>query len=85
MGSLHRPTPASRAKLAAELEHPSAKAVWDRALEVFGEESKARSWFSTPRDIFGGRAPQELVQSGDAAEQRRVLEVLLRIEYGVVS
>ena len=39
----------------------------------------------TPRDLFGGRAPQELVESGDAAEQRRVLEVLLRIDYGVFS
>ena len=52
------------------------------ALEIFGEEAKARSWMQTPRDLFDGRAPEELVQSGDPAVQRRVLEVLIRIDYG---
>jgi hypothetical protein len=37
------------------------------------------------RDIFGGRSPQDLLATGDAAEERRVLEVLLRIDYGVFS
>jgi len=37
------------------------------------------------RDIFGGQSPQDLVATGNAAEQRRVLEVLLRIDYGVFS
>jgi putative toxin-antitoxin system antitoxin component (TIGR02293 family) len=83
MGSLQSPTPAER--LAAQLEHPSANSIWNRALEVFGDETKARSWMDTPRDIFGGQSPQDLVATGDAAEQRRVLEVLLRIDYGVFS
>src|ERR1035438_4169202 len=61
-------------------EHPSAHAIWNRALEVFGDEAQARSWMDTPRDIFGGRSPQDLVTTGDPAEQRRVLEVLIRIE-----
>jgi putative toxin-antitoxin system antitoxin component (TIGR02293 family) len=75
----------SAEQLAAQLEHPTAHSIWNRALEVFGDEVKARSWMNAPRDIFGGRSPQELVASGHAAEQRRVLEVLLRIDYGVVS
>jgi len=72
-------------QLAAQLEHPNAKSVWRRALEVFGEEAKAHSWMSTPRDIFDGRSPQDLVATGDSGEQRRVLEVLLRIDYGVFA
>jgi hypothetical protein len=40
---------------------------------------------NTPRDIFGGRSPQDLAESGRAEEQRRVLQVLVRIEYGVFS
>jgi putative toxin-antitoxin system antitoxin component (TIGR02293 family) len=76
-------TPAEQ--LAAQLDHPNAKAIWNYALEVFGQEGKARSWVNTPRDIFGGRTPEDLISSGDAAEQRRVLEVLLRIDYGVYS
>ena len=39
----------------------------------------------TPRDIFGGRSPRELVATGDRAQERRVLEVLLRIDHGVFS
>ena len=58
--------------------------ISNRAVEVFGDENKARSWMDTPRDIFGGRSPQDLVATGEAAAQRRVLEVLLRIDYGVL-
>ena len=83
MGSLQSPTLAQQ--LAAQLEHPNARSIWNRAVEVFGDENKARSWMDAPRDIFGGRSPQDLVATGEAAEQRRVLEVLLRIDYGVLS
>lgn len=83
MESLQSPTPAEQ--LAAQLEHPSVNSIWNRALEVFGDEAKARSWMNAPRDIFGGRSPQDLVATGDTAQQRRVLEVLLRIDYGVFS
>ena len=72
-------------QLAGQLQHPSANSIWSRALEVFGDEAKARSWMDAPRDIFGGRSPQDLAATGDSAEQRRVLEVLLRIDYGVFS
>ena len=85
MASLQGPSSTSVEQLAAQLEHPSANAIWNRALEVFGEETKVRSWMNSPRDIFGGRTPQDLVATGDAAEQRRVLETLLRIDYGVFS
>jgi hypothetical protein len=72
MRNAHGPTPAE--ELAGQLERPSANAIWSRALEVFGDEAKAQSWMDAPRDIFGGRSPQELA-TGDAAEERRVLEV----------
>ena len=57
----------------------------NRALEIFGDEAKARSWMKTARDLFDGRTPEELIHSGDPAAQRRVLEVLIRIDYGVFS
>jgi uncharacterized protein (DUF2384 family) len=77
--------PSEAEELSADLAHPSANSVWSRALETFGDETKARHWMSTPRDIFEGRSPQELVNVGDPAEQRRVLTVLIRIDYGVFS
>lgn len=85
IGSLQQPPSTSVEQLAAQLEHPSAQAIWSRALEVFGDEAKARSWMDSPRDAFGGRTPQDLVATGDFSEQRRVLETLLRIDYGVFS
>jgi putative toxin-antitoxin system antitoxin component (TIGR02293 family) len=85
MESVHGATPTPADQLAAELAHPNAQAIWARAVEVFGDESKAQSWMTTPRDIFGGRTPQNLVATGNADAQRHVLEILLRIDYGVFS
>jgi uncharacterized protein (DUF2384 family) len=85
MASLHGPAPASAEQLAKELKHPNAGAIWNRAVEIFGDESKARGWMRTPRDLFEGRPPEELVDTGDPAQQRRVLEILIRIDYGVFS
>lgn len=85
MASLHGPSSTPAEQLAAQLQHPDAHQVWLRAVEVFGDEGQARSWMDTPRDLFDGSAPQDLVDSGDASKQRRVLEVLLRIDYGVLS
>jgi uncharacterized protein (DUF2384 family) len=79
----HQPTESEQ--LTAELEHPKASAIWARALDTFGDELTARRWMNTPRDIFGGRSPQQLVDTGDASEQRRVLTTLIRIDYGVFS
>jgi putative toxin-antitoxin system antitoxin component (TIGR02293 family) len=82
---MHGPVQTTPEQLAAQLARPDAKAIWNRALEVFGDEAKARSWMVAPRDLFGGRTPKDLVQTGDPMEQRRVLQVLLRIDYGVFS
>jgi uncharacterized protein (DUF2384 family) len=79
----HQPTESEQ--LTAELEHPKAGAIWARALDTFGDESMARHWMNTPRDIFGGRSPQQLIDTGDASEQRRVITTLIRIDYGVFS
>ena len=82
MGS-YQPTESEQ--LTAELDHPEASAIWMRALDTFGDEATAKHWMNAPRDIFGGRSARQLVDSGEAAEQRRVLTALIRIDYGVFS
>jgi len=77
--------PTESEQLTAELDHPEASAIWTRALDTFGDEATAKHWMNSPRDIFGGRSAQQLVDSGDAVEQRRVLTALIRIDYGVFS
>ena len=85
MSSLPGSLSTSAKQLAAELEHPSASAIRSRAVEVFGDETKAHNWMKTCRDIFGGKSPEELIESGDPDQQRRVIEILIRIDYGVFS
>jgi putative toxin-antitoxin system antitoxin component (TIGR02293 family) len=83
MGTPHHPTEAEQ--LSDALAHPSPGSIWARALETFGDEAKARHWMNAPRDIFEGRSPQQLIETDNPAEQRRVLTVLIRIDYGVFS
>lgn len=85
MSSLHAPIVTSPEHLEQQLQNPTAEAIWARAVEVFGDETKARSWLTSSRAIFGGHSPAELVSSADPAQLRRVLEVLIRIDYGVFS
>ena len=65
-------TPTSAEQLAAQLEHPTADAIWNRALEVFGDEAKARSWMKTPRDLFAGRTPEDVATELKARLQNMI-------------
>jgi uncharacterized protein (DUF2384 family) len=68
-----------------QLEHPTADGVWKRVVEVFGNEEKARKWMNSRRPIFGGRSPQELVDTADPSQLHQVLDMLIRIDYGLFS
>ncbi len=72
-------------QLITELKHPEAGSIWARAAETFGDEKTARHWMDSPRDIFDGCSARQLVESGNAAQLRRVLTALIRIDYGVFS
>ncbi len=85
MSRLQAPTLTSPDQLEQQLQHPTAEAIRARAVEVFGDEAGARSWLASSREIFGGHSPEELVSTADPAQMRRVLEVLIRIDYGVFS
>ena len=85
MSRLQAPTLTSPEQLEQQLQHPTAEAIWARAVEVFGNEAGARSWLTSSREIFGGHSPEELVSTADPTQMRRVLEVLIRIDYGVFS
>jgi uncharacterized protein (DUF2384 family) len=85
MSSLQTPIVTGPEDLEHQLRHPTTEAIWARAVEVFGDEVRARSWLSSSRQIFGGHSPEELVSTADPAQLRRVLEVLIRIDYGVFS
>jgi uncharacterized protein (DUF2384 family) len=68
-----------------QLKHPSAEAIRSRALEVFGNPNKARTWMSRPRRIFDGKSPDQVIASGDINLMREVLKALIAIEFGTFS
>jgi len=68
-----------------QLEHPSAEAIWKRAIEVFSSEELARKRMDTPLPILGQSTPQLYSSSGDVAKQREILTILGRIDYGMFS
>lgn len=72
-------------ELAYQLEHPSAEVIRARAAEVFGSEELAHKWMNTPLPILAQHTPAQYAESGDAAKQREVLMILVRIDYGMFS
>jgi uncharacterized protein (DUF2384 family) len=70
---------------ALQLEHPSSEIVWARALEVFGDEEKARRWMRTALPILSGTTPDQYSLCQDPDKQREVLTILGQIEYGIYS
>jgi hypothetical protein len=52
-----------------------------RAIEVFGDRTKALRWMRTPIPSLGGATPEEMLERDGGIEQ--VEEVLGRIEHGV--
>ncbi len=55
--------------------------LWTRAVEVFGCPEKARQWLVQPNPALGGCSPAEAALS----RRQDVLDVLGRIEHGVIS
>jgi uncharacterized protein (DUF2384 family) len=70
---------------AMQMEHPSAEAIWSRAIEIFDREDLAREWMKHPLPILADHTPQEYAESGDAEKQREVLTILSRLDYGMFS
>jgi uncharacterized protein (DUF2384 family) len=85
MGATRTPAVTGISEQAIQLEHPSSEIIWKRALEVFGNENKARRWMQTVLPILSGCTPEQYSLSQDQEKQREVLTVLGQIEYGIYS
>jgi putative toxin-antitoxin system antitoxin component (TIGR02293 family) len=60
-----------------------AEKVWQRALEVLGDEDAVRHWVVRANRSLGGEAPLSLLDTEPGYEL--VLDALGRIEYGIVA
>ena len=61
----------------------TSPAVWEQALVLFGDESKATRWLTTRLSELGNRTPGEVLQESPNSEA--VLAILDRIDYGVFA
>jgi putative toxin-antitoxin system antitoxin component (TIGR02293 family) len=59
------------------------EALWARAVEIFGSETKADRWFHTRLSELADRTPEEVLEKDSQTEA--VGAVLDRIEYGVFN
>jgi putative toxin-antitoxin system antitoxin component (TIGR02293 family) len=60
-----------------------AEKVWQRALQVLGDENSVRQWVVRANRSLGGEAPLSLLDTEPGYEL--VLDTLGRIEYGIVA
>jgi uncharacterized protein (DUF2384 family) len=85
MEAARTPAVTSISEQALQLEHPTAEIIWARALEVFGNEDKARRWMQIVLPILSGSTPEQYSLSQDKEKQREVLTVLGQIDFGIYN
>jgi uncharacterized protein (DUF2384 family) len=85
MGATRTPVITGIPEQALQLEHPSSEIIWARALEVFGNEDKARRWMQTVLPILSDWTPEQYSLSQDKEKQREVLTILGQIDFGIYS
>jgi uncharacterized protein (DUF2384 family) len=85
MGATRTPAVTGISEQALQLEHPTPEIIWARALEVFGDQEKARGWMQTALPILNGSTPEQYSLSQDQEKQKEVLTVLGQIDYGIYS
>lgn len=69
--------------LVHEADHEIESAVLLRALEVFGDSGRALKWMRESNPALNGGTPIRAIQTEEG--RRQVLDILGRIEYGVIS
>ncbi len=75
----------SAADLQFSIEHPSEDFIRHYASEVFVDQHRTKAWLRSPIPTLGNATPESLLKSTVDENLRRVLTVLIQIDYGVVS
>ena len=79
----NKPTTTPRVSI-GNIQHPSGLAqVTELAVRVLGTRELARAWLNTPALALDGKLPIDLLDNETATQS--VMDLLIRIEYGVYS
>ena len=57
--------------------------LYDRAIEVLGDQERAEAWFKEPKKALGMKTPLQYADTDSGV--REVENLLGRLEYGVFS
>ena len=75
----------SDAELEYAKEHPTPAFVYQYAREVLDDPVRTQAWLEAPLGLLGNVTPQSLLNSGSDDNLRRVLAVLIQLDYGVFA
>ena len=73
--------PTNRSVAQNDRQSKQLKRIFERAVEVFGDESEAKLWLKEPKSALEGKAPIQLINTDLGVQQ---VELMLgRIEHGI--
>lgn len=77
---IHKLTTPSNRSTVAQRDRKQ-KLIFERAVEVFGDESAAKLWLKEPKSALEGKAPIQVINTELGVQQ---VELMLgRIEHGI--
>lgn len=66
-------------------DHPTDEFIRRYAAQVLGDAKQGQVWLDSEIPSLGFATPSSLLEAGDDASLRRVLKVLVQIDYGVIG
>ncbi len=75
----------SAAELEMMMQYPSESRIRAYAAELFGDADRAHQWLTGDVPSLDNQTPEILLRSNDPEDLRRVLAVLVQIDYGVIA
>jgi len=75
----------SAAELETMMQYPSEARIRAYAEELFGDADRAQHWLTGDVPSLDQQVPEVLLRSSNPEDLRRVLTVLVQIDYGVIA
>ena len=78
-------SPVDAPELQLMVEYPREDVIRRYSAQVLGDGRRSEAWLNSEIPSLGFATPESLLQSADQESLRRVLKVLIQIDYGVIG
>ena len=78
-------SPVDAPELQLMVEHPREDFIRRYSAQVLGDGRSSEAWLHSEIPSLGFATPESLLQLADQESLRRVLKVLIQIDYGVIG